>query len=119
MRFSYEYYGDAFGGKLTEAEFERFSSEALDVLSALTGIDTRRISENGCETMFRALCLQTEYLHDNLSERSSVKRESLGDWSVTYADNKKTDGRADVCGVPVAPSVISALTAGGYLTRWV
>lgn len=60
----------------------------------------------------RAAEEQSEY---NLSGGGAVKRESLGDASVTYADaSAVTCGGQTIC-----PSALARLMKCGLLTRWI
>lgn len=123
MKFNYEFYKNTFGGGLTENEFKLYSAAAQDIISILTCMDAARLLEDSDEAILRALCFETDHLSEtSCGERTGeVKQESLGDWSVTYADggSGSLNGSKSVCGISVAPAALSALTAGGYLTIWI
>lgn len=110
LRFDYSYYKNVFGGKLDEDAFESAANVSVDVISELIGSDPRH---SGDEAILRALCHQTETAASASRER--IRKESLGDYSVTYAE----ESMVTIGGIPVSSEAVLALGSSGRLTRWV
>ncbi len=111
--FDYTYYKESFRGELSEADFERFSPVAQDVISLLVGFDPSGRDE---AALLRALCAQVDFAA--LSHRGGVgvRSESLGDYSVSYGEARVI--APSIYGSEVCPEALTALVAGGFLTRW-
>ena len=109
MKFDYNYYKDKYGGELDESDFTRLSETAADMISLLIGSDAEQYDD---DCVLRVLCLETDELfrHGDCGE---IEKETLGDYSVSYADGKKR-----LLDLPVSAEALAALTRHGYLTRW-
>lgn len=101
---------------LDEALFSRFAPTACDVVSMLVGRDCEEVSD---AAVLRALCLETDFLAREMHDDGRVSKETLGDYSVSYADDGDSVAYGtSVNSCPVSAEVIAALTRAGFLTRW-
>ena len=105
--FDYTYYNESFGGELGEAEFEKASAGAKDIVALLVGFD---VCDTEDSATLRALCLQTDYTADSHRGISGVKSESLGDYSVSYSEAASL-GKVSLLGNEVCPEALAALVA--------
>lgn len=109
MKFDYSYYKNRYGGELDESDFLRLSETAADMISLLIGGDVEQYDD---DCVLRALCLETDELF-RCGGSSDIEKETLGDYSVSYADEKTR-----LLDLPVSAEALVTLTRHGYLTRW-
>lgn len=123
-RVSYDYYKNSYGGKLSSDNFERYASTAEDVVALATGFgglgdDLTRGDGGKKEAFLRAVCIEIDYIAEfdkgAAPDGRSLIRESLGDYSVTYADA----GGRTVDGIQISPKAMLCLRRAGLLSRWV
>ena len=100
---------------LDEALFSRFAPAACDVVSMLVGINCEDTDDSA---ILRALCLETDYLVREMKCDERISKETLGDYSVSYADTDSFSRKITVENCPVSAEVIASLTRAGFLTRW-
>ena len=109
MKFDFNYYKNRYGGELDESDFNRLSLPAADMISLLIGGDAEQYDD---DCVLRALCLETDELF-RCGDSREIEKETLGDYSVSYAD-----GNCRLANLPVSAEALAALTRHGYLTRW-
>ena len=84
----YEYYRSVCGGNLSEEEFSRIIAKASAYIDRIT---FGRASEHADDDRVKRCCCE---LCDTLSEVASgglrKQSESVGSWSVTYANSENT-----------------------------
>ncbi len=113
---TYDFYRDVHGGLADEADFARASTSAEAVLRRLLFPNVPEAFEAARSDAFlRAVCIQTDELL-NGGGNVRVKSESLGDRSVTYAEE---DGKISVGGRTVAAEAVLILENAGCISRWV
>ncbi len=113
---TYDFYRDVHGGLAEEADFVRASSSAETVLRRLLFPNVPEdFDEAGTAAFSRAVCVQTDEIL-NGGGRLRVKSESVGDRSVTYAED---GGSRSVGGMTVAAEAVLLLENAGCLSRWV
>lgn len=112
---NYDFYRNVYGGLASEADFVRASSSAETVLRRLLFPNVPEDFDAAKTDAFsRAVCVQADE-RMNAVDGPRVKSESLGDRSVTYADE---DGRTSVGGKTVAAEAVLILENAGCISRW-
>jgi len=116
---TYEFYRDEYGGTADEVSFLAAVSSAEAVIRALMyPVYPERLNESQRNGFFRAVCIQADYRAAQNGGRT-IKSESIGDHSVTYADTDSLSGGMTMMGMAVSPDAVMLLTDCGCLSRWV
>ncbi len=112
---SYDFYRDVYGGDADEVMFARTSFPAETVLRRLLFPNRPETFDEEKSLAFRrAVCVQADEMIRN-GGTFRVKSESLGDRSVTYAE----DNRMTVGGRAIATDAVLLLENAGCMNRWV
>jgi hypothetical protein len=116
---TYEFYRDRCGGTADEAAFSSAAVTAEAVIRALLyPASPEDFSESQTDAFLRAVCAQADYsLAEAGTGTGRIRSETLGDRSVTYAE--EIAGEVRVNGIPVAPQALLLLGNAGCLSRWV
>ena len=116
---TYEFYRDRCGGTADPASFSSAAVPAEAVIRALLypalPEDFPEFRRNAYQC---AVCAQADYILAGTGTGAGrIRSETLGDRSVTYAE--ETAGEVRVNGIPVAPQALLLLGNAGCLSRWV
>lgn len=116
---TYEFYRDVCGGTADETSFAAAAVTAETVIRALLyPASAEDFSGERKDAFLRAVCMQADHgLAEERAGTGKIRSESLGDRSVTYADEKT--GEIRVRGVSVSPKAVLLLENAGCLSRWV
>ncbi len=116
---TYEFYRDICGGTADESAFAAAAVTAETVIRALLyPASADDFSEVQKDAYSRAVCAQIDHgLAEERTGTGKIRSESLGDRSVTYADEKT--GEIRVRGISVSPKAVLLLENAGCLSRWI
>lgn len=94
---TYEFYTDTWGGKLTEAEFDRYSARARYLLDSITKGRIPLVWDNATDdqrsAVSMALCALIDQHVTVENSDKQVASESIGSYSVSYASTKSATTR--------------------------
>ena len=116
---TYEFYRDRCGGTADEAAFSSAAVTAEAVIRALLyPALPEDLTGSGKDAFLRAVCAQADHsLAGAGTGTGRIRSETLGDRSVTYAE--ETAGEVRVNGISVSPQALLLLGNAGCLSRWV
>lgn len=112
----YSFYCDIYHGNMSEADFLRHSRAASDFIDSVTfGRITQELmnDENAAYKIHSACCACADIFHSHSqAAASAVTQEKVGDYSVSYAQQKSRNSRqSELYGV--AKEYLHDILAGG------
>lgn len=93
----YSFYRDTYCGSMSEADYRRHSRSASDFIDSVTfGRITQELmnDEKAAYKIRSACCVCADiYYNHSQAEKSAVTQEKIGDYSVSYAQQKSRKTR--------------------------